>query len=132
MNESRPIKSKQRAELNSALCASCVQAECNLQLGEQSIQYHARRLVNDNVLYHSLSALASAEVNFWFTCRRKRLVTRSGRVWRKVPDDILSYLGVGLNLSARRLPPSLLRPCCVALSSDFVEGTFISFPESTA
>jgi len=87
MNESRPIKSKQRAELNSALCASCVQAECNLQLGEQ---------------------------------------------WRKVPDDILSYLGVGLNLSARRLPPSLLRPCCVALSSDFVEGTFISFPESTA
>jgi hypothetical protein len=26
----------------------------------------------------------------------------SGWVWRKVPDDILSYLGVGLNLSARR------------------------------
>jgi hypothetical protein len=26
----------------------------------------------------------------------------SGRVWRKVPDDILSYLGVGLNLSAWR------------------------------
>src|ERR1700678_242017 len=34
----------------------------------------------------------------------------SGRVWRKVPDDILSYLGVGLLLSARRLPPPLLRP----------------------
>jgi hypothetical protein len=32
---------------------------------------------NDNVLYHSLSALASAEVNFWFTCRRKRLVARA-------------------------------------------------------
>ena len=47
----------------------------------------------------------------------------SGRVWRKVPDDILSYLGVGLNLSARRF---------VALSSGFVEGTFIPFPESTA
>ena len=56
----------------------------------------------------------------------------SGRVWRKVPDDILSYLGVGLNLSARRLPPPLLRPRFVALSSDFVEGTFIPFPESTA
>jgi hypothetical protein len=56
----------------------------------------------------------------------------SGRVWRKVPDDILSYLGVGLHLSARRLPPPLLRPCFVALSSDFVEGTFIPFPESTA
>jgi hypothetical protein len=34
-------------------------------------------VVNDNVLYHSLSALASAEVNFWFTCRRKRLVARA-------------------------------------------------------
>jgi hypothetical protein len=34
-------------------------------------------LTNDNVLYHSLSALASAEVNFWFTCRRKRLVARA-------------------------------------------------------
>ena len=32
---------------------------------------------HDNVLYHSLSALASAEVNFWFTCRRKRLVSRA-------------------------------------------------------
>src|SRR5271167_2555352 len=30
-----------------------------------------------NVLYHSLSALASAEVHFWFTCRRKRLVARA-------------------------------------------------------
>jgi len=39
----------------------------------------------------------------------------SGRVWRKVPDDSLSYLGVGLHLSARRLPPPLLRPCFVAL-----------------
>src|SRR5580698_347172 len=34
------------------------------------------RVVGDSVLYHSLSALASAEVNFWFTCRRKRLVAR--------------------------------------------------------
>ena len=56
----------------------------------------------------------------------------SGRVWRKVPDNVLSYLDVGLHLSARRLPPPLLRPCFVALSSDFVEGTFIPFPESTA
>ena len=32
----------------------------------------------------------------------------------------------------RSLPPPLLRPCFVALSSDFVEGTFIPFPESTA
>jgi hypothetical protein len=56
----------------------------------------------------------------------------SGRVWRKVPDDILSYMGGGLHLSARRLPPPLLRACFVALSSDFVEGTFIFFPESTA
>jgi hypothetical protein len=56
----------------------------------------------------------------------------SGLVWRKVPDDILSYLGVGLNLSTRRLPPPLLRPRFVARSSDFVEGTFIPFPESTA
>src|SRR5467141_2490393 len=56
----------------------------------------------------------------------------SGRVWRKVPDDILSYFGVGLHLSARRLPPPLLRPYFVALSSDFVEGRFIPFPESTA
>jgi hypothetical protein len=56
----------------------------------------------------------------------------SGRVWRKVPDDIPSYLGVGSHFTARRLPPPLLRPCFVALSSDFVEGTFIPFPESTA
>jgi hypothetical protein len=33
-------------------------------------------VLNAIVLYHSLSALASAEVNFWFTCRRKRLVAR--------------------------------------------------------
>lgn len=50
----------------------------------------------------------------------------------KGADDILSYLGVGLHLSARRLPPPLLRACFVALSSDFAEGTFIFFPESTA
>jgi len=45
---------------------------------------------------------------------------------------INSYFGVGLHLSARRLRPLLLPPCFVALSSDFVEGTFIPFPESTA
>ena len=45
---------------------------------------------------------------------------------------IISYLGVGLHLSARRLPPPLLRPCFVALLSGFVEGAFIPFPESTA
>jgi hypothetical protein len=32
------------------------------------------------VLYHSLSALASAEVNFWFTRRRKRLVAKADGV----------------------------------------------------
>src|ERR1700730_2710966 len=36
-------------------------------------------VVNDNVLYRALSALASAEVNFWFTCRRKRLVAQADR-----------------------------------------------------
>ena len=82
----------------------------------------ATTAAGDNVLYHSLSALASAEVNFWFTCRRKRLVASSGRVWRKVPDDILSYLGVGLRLSARRLPPPLLRPCFVALPATWSEA----------
>ena len=50
------------------------------------------------------------------------------RVWRKVPEDTLSYLGVGLHLSARRLPPPLLRPCFVALPSDFVEGTSFLSP----
>jgi hypothetical protein len=34
-------------------------------------------VIGDNVLYHSLSASASAEVNFRFTCRRKRLVARA-------------------------------------------------------
>jgi hypothetical protein len=28
-------------------------------------------------------------------------------VWRKMPDDMLSYSGVGLHLSARRLPLSV-------------------------
>jgi hypothetical protein len=84
----------------------------------------------DNVciaLLPPLPALASAAVNFWFTCRSNDSSLK-GRVWRKVPDDTLSYLGVGLNLSARRLPPPVLRPRFVALSSDFVEGTFIPFP----
>src|ERR1700722_696850 len=90
----------------------------------------------------SLSRMIKSFIIHYLPCERggKFLVhlpqetTRrsSGRVWRKVPDDILSYLGVGLNLSARRLPPPLLRPRFVALSSDFVECTFIPFPESTA
>jgi hypothetical protein len=51
---------------------------------------------DDNVHYHSLAALASAEVNFWFTLPEETTRRSSGRVWRKVPDDILGYLGVGL------------------------------------
>ena len=86
-----------------------------------------RPVVNDNVLYQ-----ASAEVKVPVHLPEETTRRSSGRVWRKVPDDILSYLGVGLHLRARRLPPPLLRPCFVALSSDFVQGTFIPFPESTA
>jgi hypothetical protein len=37
-------------------------------------------------------------------------------------------LGRLITLSARRLPPPLLRPCFVALSSDFVEGTSFLSP----
>jgi hypothetical protein len=39
-----------------------------------SLRFHFRACDND---HHSLSALASAEVNFWFTCWRKRLVARA-------------------------------------------------------
>src|ERR1700685_3752751 len=34
--------------------------------------------VDVNVLYHSLSALASAEVNFWFTCGNDSSLERTG------------------------------------------------------
>jgi hypothetical protein len=35
------------------------------------------------ITYRSLSALASAEINFWFTCRRKRLAVPADGRWRK-------------------------------------------------
>jgi hypothetical protein len=50
----------------------CVQAKPPEKF--QTLPFHD---VGDNVLCHSLSALASAEVNFWFTCRRKRLVAQA-------------------------------------------------------
>src|SRR3984885_1574668 len=78
-------------------------------------------VVNDNVLYHSLSALASAEVNFWFTCRKKRLVARADGCGERCRMTFLATWA-SAHLSARRLPPLLLRPCFVVLSSDFVEG----------
>ena len=37
-------------------------------------------IVEANVFYHSLLGLASPEVNFWFTCRRKHLVAQRTRV----------------------------------------------------
>jgi hypothetical protein len=40
------------------------------------------------------------------------------------------YLGVGLNLSARRLPPPLLGTIFVALSSDFGCGCIIAYTEA--
>jgi hypothetical protein len=87
---------------------------------------------NDSVFYHSLSALAKRGGKFLVHVPEETTRRSSGRVWRKVPDNILSDLSVGLHLIARRLPPPLLRPCFVVLSCDFVEGTFIPFPESTA
>src|ERR1700687_1643771 len=54
---------------------------------------HFEHEIGDSVLYHSLSALPSAEVNFWFTCRRKRLVAQADGCGERCPEDILSYIG---------------------------------------